>query len=77
MDLPNRTLVLRIANKISDAAARDLPWSALEAWYGAKEAGEETTSLVWSCLTTPTRDYLRQTQNTHGASNERTTVDDT
>jgi len=66
--LPDRTKVLQIANKIRNAAARELPWSAYEAWSAAQEDGTEMADAVWFTLTTPQRDFIREVQNMEKAN---------
>jgi hypothetical protein len=58
---PNRTLVMKIRQKLQEHIANDRPLGVVEEWDAAREQGEEFAGAVWSGLTTPERDYIRST----------------
>lgn len=59
----DRTLVMKVANKIREHVAEDRPLGVMEEWDSARDLGHEFQAAVWSSLTTPQRDYIRQVQN--------------
>jgi hypothetical protein len=62
--LPNRTLILKMANEIREAVAKDRPVTAYWLWKDIfTNHGQDYSDAVWSTLTTPQRDYLRSVQN--------------
>lgn len=63
-DLPeaeplDRTMVMKIRQKIQEHIAEGRDLGVREEWDEAKERGEEFASAVWSGLTTPERDHVR------------------
>lgn len=64
-DLPaepevDRTLVMKMRSAIQEHLAQGREMGALQEWDIAKETGEDTAKGVWSGLTTPERDKLRE-----------------
>lgn len=55
----NRTLIMKMQQKIAEHVAEDRPTGAQEEWEAAKGNGEEFAGLVWAGLTTTQRDYIR------------------
>ena len=55
----NRTLIMKMQQKIAEHVAEDRPTGVQEEWEAAKDHGEEFAGLVWAGLTTPQRDYIR------------------
>lgn len=63
-DLPeaeplDRTMVMKIRQKIQEHIAEGRDLGVREEWDEAKERGEEFASAVWAGLTTPERDHVR------------------
>jgi hypothetical protein len=60
----DRTLVMKIRQKIQEHIAEDRTLGVNEEWDAAREKGDEFAKSVWAGLTTPERDYVRSAQNT-------------
>ena len=58
--LPDRTMVMKLACAINEHIVADRELGALQIWHETLELGDEYTSLVWSLLTTPVRDRIRE-----------------
>ena len=59
----DRTLVMKVRNAISEHIAQERDMGALQEWEIARDTGEEFAKAVWSGLTTPHRDKLRELSN--------------
>lgn len=59
----DRTLVLKVRTKIQEHITADRPMGVAEEWDFARSKGEEFQAGVWAGLTTPERDYVRETNN--------------
>jgi hypothetical protein len=55
----NRTLVMKCRSNIQQHIANDRMLGVREEWDAAREAGEEFASAVWSGLTSPEREFVR------------------
>lgn len=58
-----RTLVMKVRTKIQEHITADRPMGVAEEWDFARSKGEEFQAGVWAGLTTPERDYVRETNN--------------
>jgi len=56
----NRTLVMKVRQAISEHLSQGREMGALQEWELACEQGEEFAKTVWSGLTTPDRNQLRE-----------------
>ena len=63
LDLPDRKLILKLANRLRDLIAHDRSLGVLQQWNEVVELGEEYVDSVWYTLTTEQRDYIRQVQS--------------
>jgi hypothetical protein len=59
----DRTLVMKVTRAIAAHIAEDREMGVREEWDGAKEVGDDFAKHVWSGLTTPQRDYVRNLYN--------------
>jgi len=59
----NRTKVMKVRSAIQEHIAKDRPMGVAEEWDAARELGEDFQGGVWSGLTSPERDYIRQVNN--------------
>jgi hypothetical protein len=57
----NRTLVMKCRTNIQQHVAQDRQMGVREEWDAAREAGEEFAAAVWAGLTTPERNFVRET----------------
>lgn len=64
----NRTLVMKVTRAIAEHIAEDRAMGVREEWDGAKEVSEDFAKFVWSGLTTPQRDYVRNLYNRQEAT---------
>jgi hypothetical protein len=64
-DLPegpenDKTLVMKVRNSIAEHLAEGRDMGAMQEWEIAKDMGEEFAKAVWSGITTPDRQKLRE-----------------
>lgn len=59
----DRTLVMKVRSRIQEHIAADRPMGVWEEWEATQEAGTEFAKAVWSGLTTPEREYVRNASN--------------
>jgi hypothetical protein len=59
----DRTLVMKVRSRIQEHIAADRPIGVWEEWEATQEAGTEFAKAVWSGLTTPEREYVRNASN--------------
>lgn len=70
----DRTLVMKTARAIAEHVAAGHDLGALQEWEEAQATGEEFAGDVWSRLTTPERDKLRELQTAAAVTPERAKV---
>jgi hypothetical protein len=56
----NRTRVMKCRSAIQEHIANDRELGVIQEWQEARDAGEEFATAVWSGLTTPERDKVRE-----------------
>lgn len=59
----NRTQVMKVRSAIQEHIAQGRDMGVAEEWEAAQEIGPEFCKGVWSGLTTPERDYVRNLNN--------------
>ncbi|MBA3590369.1 ERF family protein [Methylibium sp.] len=63
----DRTMVMKVRNKIQEHIVNDRELGVAQEWDYARGVGEEFQSAVWSGLTTPEREYIRSANNRKAA----------